>query len=67
MLALALACGFVRAIVPTGVPRSIDGADKFLAMFGVTSLAVGFWELLLYSLATTARYTKFAVKSNLRT
>ena len=56
MLALAIACGLVRAIIIlTGVPRSIDGGDKFLAMFGVTFLAVGFWELLVYSLVTTAR------------
>jgi hypothetical protein len=67
MLALALSGGLVRAIILTGVPRSIDGGDKFLAMFGVTSLAVGFWELLVYSLVTTARHAQFAAKSNLQT
>jgi hypothetical protein len=59
MLAVAAAGGFVRAMVLTGVPRNIDGADKFLALFGSTSLAVAFWELLVYSLVTTARQMQF--------
>jgi hypothetical protein len=67
MLALAVAGGLVRAIVLTGVPRSIDGGDRFLAMFGVTCLAMGFWELLVYSLVTTTRHAQFAMKSHIRT
>jgi membrane-bound metal-dependent hydrolase YbcI (DUF457 family) len=55
MLAVAAAVGLVRAVVLTGTPRNIDDADKFLALLGVTSLAVVFWELLVYSLVMTAR------------
>ena len=59
MLAVAAAGGFVRALVLTGAPRNIDGADKFLALFASTSLALAFWELLVYSLVTTARQMQF--------
>jgi hypothetical protein len=67
MLLVAAATGFVRAMILTGVPRTIDGADRFLAWFGVTSMAVAFWEFFVYSLVTTASHTRFAAKSHLRT
>jgi hypothetical protein len=54
MLAVAVACGLIRAITLTGAPSDIESADRFLAGFSATCLAVAFWELLVYSLAATA-------------
>lgn len=48
MFALAAAFGTVRAVLLIGVPATIGRADTFLFVCGVTSLAVAFWQLLLY-------------------
>ena len=67
MLAGAAACGLVRAMLLTGVPRNINSADRFLASFSATFLAVAFWELLVYSLVATARQTQPNATSHRRT
>ena len=66
MLVGAAACGLVRAMLLTGIPRDIVSADRFLAGFSATSLAVLFWELLAYSLVATARQTQPNVTSHLQ-
>lgn len=48
MLMLAAVVGLVRAFVVVGVPAFRSNAHTFLLVFGVTSLALAFWQLLLY-------------------
>lgn len=48
MFAIAGILGMLRAIVLIGIPATIGRADTFLFVCGVTSLAVAFWQLLLY-------------------
>ena len=55
MFAIAGATGLLRASLLTGRPRTIHKLDWFMLQFGVTALAVAFWELLFYCLITTSR------------
>src|SRR5271157_3834013 len=55
MFAIAGATGFLRASLLTGMPRTIHNLDWFMLQFGVTAIAVAFWELLFYCLITTSR------------
>ena len=48
MLAIAAAAGVVRAVILFGMPGTAAGADGFILVYAVTSLAVAFWQLLLY-------------------
>jgi uncharacterized protein DUF4184 len=48
MLAIAGVAGSVRAAMLIGAPATLARADTFLFICGVTSLAVAFWQLLLY-------------------
>ncbi len=47
MLAIAAVVGTIRAVLVTG-PPSVDRANMFLLVCGVTSLAAAFWQLLFY-------------------
>jgi hypothetical protein len=48
MLALAGVVGLVRAFLVVGIPAFRSNAHSFLLVFSVTSLALAFWQLLLY-------------------
>ncbi len=48
MFAIAAVVGMGRAALVIGMPGTIGRADNFLLICGVTSLAVAFWQLLLY-------------------
>ena len=48
MLLIAALFGMLRAITLIGIPATLGRADTFLFVCGVTSLAVAFWQLLLY-------------------
>ena len=38
----------MRALIVVGRPHAMANVDHFLLVFGVTSLALAFWQLLLY-------------------
>lgn len=48
MFAVAGVVGLCRAALVVGRPVNRGTADVFLLVFGVTALALAFWELLLY-------------------
>jgi hypothetical protein len=48
MLVLAGVVGLVRAFLVVGMPAFRSNAHTFLLVFGVTSLALAFWQLLFY-------------------
>ena len=48
MFAIAALIGFWRAALIVGAPVSRGTADVFLLIFGVTALALAFWEIVLY-------------------
>jgi Domain of unknown function (DUF4184) len=57
MIAVALAAGLVRAWLAIGMPKILDLTDSFLLVFGVTSIAVVFWEVLIYCLMISSHQT----------
>ena len=63
MFVAAVAIGLLRAWLVTGeMPRNTYGWDWFMLHFGVTTIAVAFWELLFYCLVTTTRENQHAAK-----
>jgi len=54
MFVVAGVAAFLRAYLLVGRPTSREGADTFLMFFGVTALAIAFWELLIYCALTTS-------------
>jgi hypothetical protein len=48
MFAVAALAGAIRAVTMIGKPQTIATADTFFLIYAVTSLAVAFWQLLLY-------------------
>lgn len=48
MLAVAVVAGMARATIVIGSPGIAARGDTFLLVCGVTSLAVAFWQILLY-------------------
>lgn len=48
MLAIAAAAGAIRAVSLIGMPETTARVDGFILVYAVTSLAVAFWQLLLY-------------------
>ena len=48
MFGVAGVVGLCRAALVVGAPASRGKADVFLLIFGVTALALAFWELVLY-------------------
>jgi Domain of unknown function (DUF4184) len=56
MFAIALGIGLMRAWLLIGeMPRTIHNWDWFMLNFGVTAIAAGFWELIVYCLLATSR------------
>jgi hypothetical protein len=48
MFAVSGLAGLLRALVEVGTPATRSNADAFILVFGVTALALAFWQLLLY-------------------
>lgn len=48
MFGVAGLAGLVRALLVVGMPATRSNADLFVFVFGVTALALAFWQLLLY-------------------
>jgi hypothetical protein len=57
MVALALAVGFLRAWMIIGIPRTMEIADSFFLVFGVTSIALVFWQVILYCVMISSHQT----------
>ena len=57
MVAMAIAAGFLRAWLVEGMPKSLHMADPFLLVFGVTSIALVFWEVLIYCVMISSHQT----------
>ncbi len=57
MLAVALVAGFVRAWLVIGAPKNMEIADAFLLVFGVTSIALVFWQVLFYCVMISTHQT----------
>jgi hypothetical protein len=57
MVALALAIGFLRAWMLIGIPRNMEIADSFFLVFGVTSIALVFWQVILYCVMISSHQT----------
>jgi len=55
MFSLAGAVGLVRAVLIVGTPVNRGTADLFLLIFGVTALALAFWQVLLYCVLVSTR------------
>ena len=50
MIAVATVVSLVRAWLVIGMPTSVRGADALMLTFGVTGIAIVFWEVLIYCL-----------------
>ncbi len=48
MFAVAAVIGIIRAWLVIGRPHTFGTFDAFLLVFGVTALALAFWQLLFY-------------------
>ncbi len=57
MVAVAIVAGLIRAWLVIGMPKSLDVADAFLLVFGVTSIALVFWQVLIYCLMISSHQT----------
>jgi hypothetical protein len=55
MFAFAAMAGLARAVIMTSTPGIPERGDKFLLECGVTSLAVAFWQILLYCVLVSTR------------
>jgi len=55
MFAAAGIAGLGRAVLVVGAPINRGLADHFLLIFGVTSLALAFWEIVLYCVLVSAQ------------
>jgi Domain of unknown function (DUF4184) len=55
MFAVAGLAGLCRAALVVGVPVNRGTADLFMLTFGVTALALAFWELVLYCVVVSSR------------
>jgi hypothetical protein len=57
MIAVATAIALVRAWLATGMPKNQHMADVFLLVFGVTGIAIVFWEVLIYCVMISSHQT----------
>ncbi len=57
MIAVAIAVALVRAWLAIGVPKTLDATDAFMLTFGVTSIAIVFWEVLIYCVMISSHQT----------
>ncbi len=56
MFAFAGCVGLARAALVAGTPDSRGKADMFLLIFGVTALALAFWQILLYCVLVSTHH-----------
>lgn len=57
MFAVAIAAGLIRAWLTLGMPKNPHVGDSFLLIFGVTSIALFFWQVLVYCLMISSHQT----------
>lgn len=57
MVAVATVAALIRAWLVIGMPKSLDMADSFLLVFGVTGIALVFWEVLIYCVMISSHQT----------
>ena len=57
MVAVATVAGLIRAWLVIGMPKNLDVADAFLLVFGVTAIALVFWQVLIYCLMISSHQT----------
>jgi hypothetical protein len=57
IVAVGIVGGLVRAWQLRGVPKNLDMADSFLLVFGVTCIALVFWEVVIYCLMISSCQT----------
>ena len=57
MIAVATVAALVRAWLVIGTPKNQHSADVFLLVFGVTGIALVFWEVLIYCLMISSHQT----------
>jgi hypothetical protein len=57
MIAVATAIALARAGLATGMPKNQHMADVFLLVFGVTGIALVFWQVLIYCVMISSHQT----------
>jgi Domain of unknown function (DUF4184) len=57
MIAVATVIAFVRACLTIGMPKTLHTADAFLLVFGVTAIALVFWQVLIYCVMISSHQT----------
>jgi Domain of unknown function (DUF4184) len=57
MVAIGAVAGLIRAWLVIGLPKNMETADIFLLVFGVTSIALVFWQVLIYCLMILSHQT----------
>lgn len=57
MIAVATVAALVRAWLVIGMPKNPHMADVFLLVFGVTGIALVFWEVLIYCVMISSHQT----------
>jgi hypothetical protein len=58
MLAIAGGVGLTRAALVVGAPMTRARANPFFVVFAATTLAVAFWQILLYCVLPSAHYIR---------
>lgn len=57
MIAVATTIAFTRASLVVGMPKSLHMTDTFFLVFGVTGIALVFWQVLIYCLMISSHQT----------
>ncbi len=57
MIVVATAVAFTRASLLIGMPKSLHMTDTFFLVFGVTGIALVFWQVLIYCLMILSHQT----------
>ena len=57
MIAVATAIALVRAWLTIGIPKNLHRTDAFLLVFGVTGIALVFWQVLIYCVMISSHQT----------
>jgi hypothetical protein len=57
MVAVAIVAALIRAWLVMGMPKNLHMADASLLVFGVTAIAIVFWEVLIYCVLISSHQT----------
>jgi hypothetical protein len=57
MIGMAIVIGLIRGWQVVGMPKNLDMADGFLLVFGVTGIALVFWQVLIYCVMISSHQT----------